>query len=410
MRLFWMRPARNLGLLPTLLLLVAVPASAVALIQVQVQKDGVRGVDGLDGANSVTVSPDGRHLYATGFYDSAVAVFQRNTTTGRLTFVEAKKDGAGGVDGLSGVFVAAISPDGRHVYVTGSGDDAVALFSRNTTTGALTFVEVKKDGVGGVDGLDGANAVTVGPDGKHVYVAGFDDSAVAVFGRNETTGVLTFVAVKKDGVGSVDGLGGAYAVTVSPDGKHAYVAGLTDDAVAVFSRNATTGVLTFIEVKKDGVGGVDGLDGAYGVPVSPDGKHIYVPSLVDDAVVVFSRNSITGKLTLVEVKKDGVGGVDGLNTAFSVSISPDGRRVYVAGYDDDAVAVFSRNSTTGALMFVEAKKDGVGGVDGLDMAISVTVSPDSLHLYTAGFGDDAVAVFSASISTPYLPLMLKSGP
>ena len=53
--------------------------------------------------------------------------------------------------------------------------------SSDATTGALTFVEVHKNVVGGVDGLDGADSVTVSPDGKHLYVAGFDDDAVAVF-------------------------------------------------------------------------------------------------------------------------------------------------------------------------------------------------------------------------------------
>ena len=74
MRLFWTGPARNLWLLPTLLLLVAVPASAVALIQVQVQKDGVRGVDGLDGAYGVPASPDGKHIYVPSLVDDAVVV------------------------------------------------------------------------------------------------------------------------------------------------------------------------------------------------------------------------------------------------------------------------------------------------------------------------------------------------
>ena len=43
--------------------------------------DGVGGVDGLWGAHSVTVSPDGSHLYAAGQLDNAVAVFSRNSTT-----------------------------------------------------------------------------------------------------------------------------------------------------------------------------------------------------------------------------------------------------------------------------------------------------------------------------------------
>jgi hypothetical protein len=34
-------------------------------------------------------------------------------------------------------------------------DDAVAVFSRNQTTGALTFVEFEQNGVSGVEGILG---------------------------------------------------------------------------------------------------------------------------------------------------------------------------------------------------------------------------------------------------------------
>ncbi len=68
-----------------------------------------------------------------------------------------------------------------HVYVIG--DDDVAAFGRNSITGDLDFVAVEKDGVGGVDGLGGAFSVSASPDGKNVYVLGYDDHAVAVFGR-----------------------------------------------------------------------------------------------------------------------------------------------------------------------------------------------------------------------------------
>ncbi len=322
-----------------------------------------------------------------------------------LTFMEFHKDGVGGVDGLDFAMSVTVSPDGKHLYATSQLDDAVAVFSRNSTMGALTFVEVQRDGVGGVDGLDFARSVTVSPDGKHVYAAGAGDDAVAVFSRNTTTGALTFVEVQKDGVGGVDGLFGAWSVTVSPDGKTLYAAGAFDDAVAVFSRNTTTGALTFVEVQKDGVGGVDGLNGAYSVSVSPDGKHLYAAGAFDDAVAVFSRNSTTGALTFVEVQKDGVGGVDGLDLAVSVTVSPDGKHLYAAGAGDDAVAVLSRNSTTGALTFVEFHKDGAGGVDGLDGAATVTVSPDGKHLYAAGALDDAVAVFTV-LSKVNIPLVV----
>jgi 6-phosphogluconolactonase (cycloisomerase 2 family) len=74
-----------------------------------------------------------------------------------------------------------LSPDGKHLYATSAGDDAVAVFSRDSTTGALTYVEMQQDGVGGVDGLESAGYVTLSPDGKHLYATGWLDDAVAVF-------------------------------------------------------------------------------------------------------------------------------------------------------------------------------------------------------------------------------------
>ena len=85
-----------------------------------------------------------------------------------LDFVEAEFDGVGGVDGLDGAKSVAVSPDGKHVYVIGNGFYSIAVFARNATTGALTFIEAVFDDVGGVNGLLGAKFVAVSPDGGHV--------------------------------------------------------------------------------------------------------------------------------------------------------------------------------------------------------------------------------------------------
>ena len=137
------------------------------------------------------------------------------------------------------------------------------MFSRNSSTGALTYVEMQKDGVNGVDGLEGAKYITVSPDGNHVYTAAWDESALTVFSRNSSTGGLTYVEMQKDGVNGVDGLKQARSVTVSPDGNHVYATGRSDHSVAVFSRDLSSGVLTYVEVHKDGVGGNFGLERPY---------------------------------------------------------------------------------------------------------------------------------------------------
>ena len=147
----------------------------------------MNSVDGLDGAYSVTVSPDGSHVYAAGHYDNAIAVFSRDSSTGTLTFVEMAKDGVDGVEGLARVNSVTVSPDGSSVYATGFDDQAIIIFTRDPSTGALTFVEMAKDGVNGVEGLTGVTDVAVSPDGSHVYTTGARDYAVAVFSMDSST-------------------------------------------------------------------------------------------------------------------------------------------------------------------------------------------------------------------------------
>jgi cysteine-rich repeat protein len=388
-------PRRSLiatALILPLLAFTARPARAAALAEIEVQWNGAGGVEGLEGPQAIAISPDGANVYVASSGANAVAVFRRSAASGALSFVEAQRESADGVSGLTGAQGLAVSPDGANVYVASGTDDAVAVFRRDPATGALTFVQVQRDG-GGVDGLADAEAVAVSPDGAHVYVAGGTDDAVAVFRRDATTGALGFVEVQRNGVGGVDGLDKAVSLVVSPDGASAYAAGRWDNAVAVFRRDPATGALSFVEVQRDGVGDVDGLGGARSVALSPDGAHVYVAGGTDDAVAVFRRDATTSRLSFVEVQRNGVGAVRGLRGPRSVVLSPDGGRVYVASSVSDAIAVFQRDATTGTLTFVERVQDGEGVTDGLNAASGVIVSPDGNEVYAAGFADNAVAVF-----------------
>src|SRR3989442_1464249 len=215
-----------------------------------------------------------------------------------LAYVGTQHDG-GGVNGLRSAQALALSPDGANLYAAGAGDSALAVFSRNPATGALTFVEEDKQGTVGIEGLGGASAVAVSPDGLHVYAAGTQDDSVAVFSRDGTSGALFFVERERDSVDGVSGLAGVNAVAVSPDGTNVYAAGGTDDAVAVFSRDSATGALIFVELERQATNGVDGLDGVDAVAVSPDGTHVYTAASNANAVAVFDRDPDTGSLAFV---------------------------------------------------------------------------------------------------------------
>ena len=377
-----------------------IPASSVFanfLTFVEVQKQGVGGVEGINGIWSVATSRDGRHVYAAGYRSDAVAVFTRDSTTGKLHFVETRKSGIDHVEGLRGVVSVVVSPDGKFVYTGAYWDEAVVVFSRDPMTGKLSSVEIQKNEVGGVDGLNGIRSLAISPDGKHVYVTTYRDRAVVVFSRDETTGKLLFVQLVKKGIEGVDGLDGAASAVVSQDGMHLYATGSIESAVAVFNRDRATGKLALVEAQRNGVAGVEGLGGANSVTISADGKHVYVAGFSDSAVAAFGRDEMTGKLTFLETQKDGVGGVDGLDGTSSIVTSPDGKKVYVGGYLDNAVVVFDRDSGTGKLAFREVHREGVNGVKGLTGVRSVVASPDGRHVYAAGNADKALAVFSTSV-------------
>jgi DNA-binding beta-propeller fold protein YncE len=338
----------------------------------------------LDSPASVAVSPDGKSAYVASQFSNAVAVFDR-LRNGKLV----QKPGTAGcisdtgagpcVDGtaLDQADSVTVSPDGQSVYVTSLNSNAVAVFDR-ASDGSL----VQKPGLLGcisdtgagpcVDGtaLDGAESVTVSPDGENAYVtsastfAPGNSDAVAVFDR-ESDGTLTQKpgtagCISESGIGRcVDGAGlnGAGLVAISPDGQSAYVASKFGDAVAVLDRRRNGRL-----VQKTGTGGcisgsgagpcVDGTAVRFpeSVAVSPDGQSAYVASGISDAVAVFDRaanGTLAQKPGTAGCVREGSGagrcvGGAGLDGPASVAVSPDGKNAYIASDISDAVALFDR--------------------------------------------------------------------
>ncbi len=194
---------------------------------------------------------------------------------------------------------------------------------------------ISGDGTGGActqgTALNVPNSVTTSPDGESVYVVSQTSNAVAIFDRNPTTGALAqkpgaagCISETGDGGTCADGaaLAGAFSVSVSPDGENVYVAAFTSDAVAIFDRNPTTGALTQKPgtagcISESGSGGTctdgNGLDAASSIEVSPDGSNVYAAALLSDAITIFDRNPTTGALTQKAgtagcISEDGSGG------------------------------------------------------------------------------------------------------
>jgi sugar lactone lactonase YvrE len=275
----------------------------------------------------------------------------------------------------------AVSPDQRTVYAAASGtpdsgSNAVVTFTRDETTGALTEAGCVSDDGGdgrpGSDGLcrdgdalSGANDVAISPDGLSVYVSSGSSSGLAWFDRDPDTGQLfqqgCYKAVPRAGeCKQANGLIGADGVTVSPDGRNVYVTAAKDGAVVAFARDPEFGELTPIGcVSSTGTDGlcVDGtaLQGASAVAVSPDGAYVYVTAAGISAITSYARDADTGELTpagcILDVAPEGGActAAAGLAGAASVVLSPDGEQAYVAARSSSSVLTFGRDADTGDL-------------------------------------------------------------
>lgn len=386
--------SRNRRLTRTLVvcLIFALPASGSILMMVDALYNGQGDIRGLRGASGAAVSADGTSVYVVGALDDAVVVFERDPETGTLEFLEYHQDGVDGIENLRSPTDVVVSPDGRHVYVTSELDDSLTVF-RRVSFGRLGFVRSYISHVDGVWGIGGASSVTLNQDGTLVFVTGRFEDSLAVFSRDATSDELILSDVETSYFGA-PGLTGATDVAVSPDGRHIYATGEIDDAIAIFAKDPTQDAIAFVDWLQNGANGVTGLSGASSITLDKAGAFAFATGRWSDAVAVFSRESSTGLLYPETVYSNSQIAIDGLAGASDVTLDVSSELVCVTGSEDDAVVLFQRSSDSPELRFTEHLRNGDGYTEGLDGVSSIAASPEGRHLYLTGSYDDSIVTIA----------------
>jgi len=445
-------------------------------------------VRGQYNVSSLAISPDGRFAYGVSLHsgyeaDAAgkrtrdipggtVVAFARNRRSGVLRQL---KGSAGCIRdrhaprndvtvpctragrGLTGARTIVLSPDGRHAYVAALNDRAIAAFKRDRRTGVLRQLRGRDACVGGVPrrgvrecpraakGIRGIRWIATSPDGKNLYAAAPAGDSIAAFERDPRTGGLhqlpgesacieDRLARVKQGCPTGLGLNYPRTIAISPDGLNAYVASdsadsvygndpANGDAVSAFSRDPTTGALRQLPgdaacventVARPTTGCPTvgrGLLDAYHVTVSPDGRFVYVGSQASrsGALAIFRREPADGRLIQLPGRNGCFGNGEGCRPARgikgvdSVTISPNGRRVYVTGYFGLTVATFARDPVSGRLTQLRRRAACVKDVDssepcsrsvrGLQGPRNVVLSPDVRYAYVPSSVSGTINVF-----------------
>jgi DNA-binding beta-propeller fold protein YncE len=317
--------------------------------------------------DSLAISPDGSNLYAAAETSDTVVRFSVGSD-GALTFascVEADDLPDWGcateVPFLDLPLRVAVSPDGSDVYVTNGSSENVAL---NHLSSTLTPIGCYVEVVGSssctqLEPLQSPQGLAISPDGKHVYVTSVGRDAIGWFNRAQN-GSLTFAGCLFDGddtseftdnCGEDSGANYDFMndITFNPSGSQAYISDETGlGAVYHFSRNASTGALTRQDCLADGGKGDapgctelstttgSALASVTDAVVSPDSANLYAVAFQDSAVNTFSLGG-SGGLTfdscIRATEFEGCSGfseASALQTPLGVAISPDGHDVYVS--------------------------------------------------------------------------------
>lgn len=431
---------------------------------------------GLDGAAAAVLDSDGEYLYVAAGGASRVLVLDRDTSAtgsyGELSLASAIQQSDDGVGGLAGVRHLAMSADDVHVYATSTSGDTVAWFVRNQGDGSLDYRGLRGNTNTQIDGLGGASELVIDDELDQLYVAGTGQDAVAQFSRtadsfcpasgagllegvpfniaaggevtfeieaeiasgvtgevdntatvtadrdtnpdnntgnqsNVVSEVADLIITKDDGLSEYDGLAGASAIAGNE--QHLYVAGTDDDAIGVFARDDDSGSpgfggVEFIDAIRGDDDGIVGLGEVADLALSGDQGHLYAVSSGENALVAFERDPLSGALTFLEVLQNGVDGVSGISGARAMAVSPDDAHVYVLGGFANAVSVFERVTDSGAadfggLHYIGSVQSGVAGVDGLTDPVALAVSPDGAHVYVLGAESDTLAAFERNPSS-----------
>ncbi len=237
---------------------------------------GCTAARNLGNAQSVVISPDGMHAYTAGF-SNGISILDRDPATGMLTqptgaagcISDAAENPGSCATGrvLNGAYALDLSPDGRTLYVTAYYDNGISIFHVNPdgsltqppgTAGCITLSG--EDDTGSPTcalgrALENPYGSAVSRDGHTLYVTEDTnggrgpEGGIAVFSLDSATGDATQLpgaagCITADGASNgtagacatANALGSSYTPAVSPDGTSVYVASFAGQSLTAFER------------------------------------------------------------------------------------------------------------------------------------------------------------------------------
>lgn len=307
---------------------------------------------------------------------------------------------------INHICAVSISPDSKFLYTAGWRANAVAVFAVDAKTGKLKHQQTVKD----ADHV-GAVCVRLSDDGTMAAATCFNSKTVVLYRRDAKTGQLEKLDVFRGSMKSGP-LAWPAECAFSPDGKHLLVL----DAFRVDPASGKkTGSLMVLKIKDDKLecvqaqfgedGGKHGNDMCFAngrsIDFHPAGTSLYIAASHAGCVIAMDWDAKAGKATIKQIVQDEKNGVTGLDGVMGLTCSRDGNFVYTSSgrfRGDSSVGVFSIDKK-GQLARVQELIAGKDKLDDFLGGNELTLSPDGTNLYVTGTLSATLAGFERDAKT-----------
>jgi 6-phosphogluconolactonase (cycloisomerase 2 family) len=346
-------------------------------------------------------SPNQNYLYAASQNDNAINIFKRNLQTGELEFTGFEKGLSSGktLDNLQSI---SISPDGKYLYAIAKGESVLMQFTIDQDSGQLSFEELyQENGDNQLQGLAGAYKSIISNDGRFFYISSPETNGILVFERNISNGRLSLLQKLFTGENGISGLKAVKDIAISKDDQFVFALGSEDDAMVLFEKS-NNGFLNLLQVVHNNEVGTK-LDFPQEIAFSPDGNQIYVSAYLSNSINIFDFDKTYGQIYF----RKAIINEDDPNTLLrnpsSITLSPNGKFLLVGASGNEALNLFRRDEN-GNLNWEETIQDGLNNNQGISNVADIMIAENSNHIYTLDQNNDAIAFYEHSFSTSTYPI------
>ena len=238
------------------------------------------------GADPCHIVSDGKYVITANYTGGDISVFSLDAAGRLQTEVQHISFVGKTPERVAHIHCIIPTPDKKYILATDLGNNRVYRFHYNNKTHKNSEVLTAQRVAYEVSDGQGPRHLTFSKDGRFAYLINElgGECVVLSYCKGKLKEVQRIMADEGGGRGSAD-------IHISPDGRFLYTSHrLKKDGIAIFAIDPEKGTLTKIGYQHTGIH-------PRNFAITPNGKYLLVACRDDNKIQVFERNEATGELT-----------------------------------------------------------------------------------------------------------------